>query len=160
LAIELNPQYVKAYCRLSSAYQKMDDKESAKKILQQGLKVAEDTGDHQMVSVIKDELRELNGSAGGMGGMGDFDLGSIMNNPMFAQMAQQMMSNPQMMESMLGSLGGAGGAGGINPGAMFGGEGANSGPGGIPEPPAEMRDKIERLKNDPKFAVSLLFIYS
>eukprot|EP00475_Leptophrys_vorax_P039965 TRINITY_DN7334_c0_g1_i1.p1 TRINITY_DN7334_c0_g1~~TRINITY_DN7334_c0_g1_i1.p1 ORF type:complete len:417 (-),score=114.79 TRINITY_DN7334_c0_g1_i1:192-1412(-) len=133
LAIELNPQYVKAYYRLGTAYQKMDDLENAKKILQQGLKVAEESGDASMVSAIKSELQSLNG-----GGAGDFDLGSILSNPMFGQMAQQMMANPQMMESMLGSFGAGGGA---------------SGPGPAASPPPEMRDKIEKLKSDPKFAV-------
>lgn len=37
--------------------------------------------------------------AGGGGGMPDF--GSIMNNPMFAQMAQNLMSNPDMMSNLM-----------------------------------------------------------
>ena len=116
----------------------MDDKENAKKTLQKGLKVAEKNGDAAMVRAMQDELSTLNE---GPGGMGDFDLGSIMSNPMFANMAQQMMSNPQMMESMLSSLGGMGG-----PGAGLGG-----GPGG--GVPPNMRENIDKMKNDPKFAV-------
>lgn len=39
------------------------------------------------------------GGAGGAGGMPD--LGSIMNNPMFASMAQNLMSNPDMMNNLM-----------------------------------------------------------
>jgi small glutamine-rich tetratricopeptide repeat-containing protein alpha len=39
------------------------------------------------------------GGGGNGGGMPDF--GSIMNNPMFAQMAQKFMSNPSLMQNMM-----------------------------------------------------------
>ncbi|KAI5286085.1 hypothetical protein KEM54_000075, partial [Ascosphaera aggregata] len=40
--------------------------------------------------------------AGGGGGAGGFpDLGSIMSNPMFASMAQNLMSNPDMMSNLM-----------------------------------------------------------
>jgi len=39
------------------------------------------------------------GGAGGMGGMGGLE--GIMNNPMFASMAQKLMSDPQMMSSLM-----------------------------------------------------------
>lgn len=42
------------------------------------------------------------GGAGGAGGAGGMpDLGSIMNNPMFASMAQNLMSNPDMMNNLM-----------------------------------------------------------
>ena len=61
------------------------------------------------------------GGAGGAGGMPD--LSSIMSNPMFASMAQNLMSNPDMMNNLMSNprirdmanqfgAGGAGGAGG------------------------------------------------
>lgn len=63
------------------------------------------------------------GGAGGAGGMPD--LSSIMSNPMFASMAQNLMSNPDMMNNLMSNPrirdmanqfgaggGGAGGAGG------------------------------------------------
>ncbi|KAK8095304.1 uncharacterized protein PG998_001934 [Apiospora kogelbergensis] len=43
----------------------------------------------------------LGGGAGGGGGGGMPDLSSIMSNPMFAQMAQNMMSNPDMMSNLM-----------------------------------------------------------
>ena len=39
--------------------------------------------------------------AGGAGGGGMPDFASIMNNPMFAQMAQNLMSNPDMMNNLM-----------------------------------------------------------
>lgn len=64
--------------------------------------------------------------AGGGGAPGGFDFASIMQNPMFAQMAQSVMSNPGMMEGIMNNprmremadrvggagAGGAGGSGG------------------------------------------------
>jgi small glutamine-rich tetratricopeptide repeat-containing protein alpha len=42
------------------------------------------------------------GGAGGAGGGGGMpDLGAIMNNPMFASMAQNLMSNPDMMNNLM-----------------------------------------------------------
>lgn len=60
------------------------------------------------------------GGPGGGGGGGMPDLSSIMNNPMFAQMAQNVMSNPALMQNMMNnprvremmdSFGGGGGDG-------------------------------------------------
>lgn len=62
------------------------------------------------------------GGAGGGGGGGMPDLGSIMSNPMFASMAQNLMSNPDMMNNLMSnprlremanSFGGGGGGGGM-----------------------------------------------
>ncbi|KFY68839.1 hypothetical protein V496_00761 [Pseudogymnoascus sp. VKM F-4515 (FW-2607)] len=62
------------------------------------------------------------GGAGGAGGGGMPDLSSIMSNPMFASMAQNLMSNPDMMNNLMSNPqirdmasrfgGGAGGGGG------------------------------------------------
>ncbi|KAK1150243.1 Small glutamine-rich tetratricopeptide repeat-containing protein 2 [Aspergillus melleus] len=43
----------------------------------------------------------LGGGGGGQGGGGMPDLSSIMNNPMFANMAQNLMSNPDMMNNLM-----------------------------------------------------------
>lgn len=45
-------------------------------------------------------LASMFGGAGGAGG-GMPDLGAIMNNPMFASMAQNLMSNPDMMSNLM-----------------------------------------------------------
>ncbi|KAK0742142.1 hypothetical protein B0T21DRAFT_327692 [Apiosordaria backusii] len=41
------------------------------------------------------------GGGGGGGGPGGLDFGAIMNNPMFASMAQNLMSNPDMMANLM-----------------------------------------------------------
>ncbi|KAK6087368.1 TPR domain containing protein [Seiridium cupressi] len=66
------------------------------------------------------------GGAGGAGG-GMPDLSSIMSNPMFASMAQNLMSNPDMMSNLMNNprlrqmaeqFGGGGGGGGGGAGGM------------------------------------------
>jgi len=78
---------------------------------------------------------------GGAGGMPD--LGAMMNNPMFAQMAENLMSNPNMLSNlmsnprlrqMMDSVGGGGGAG--EDGAGRGGGGG----GGMPDLGSLMQD--------------------
>ncbi|KPM44856.1 hypothetical protein AK830_g1749 [Neonectria ditissima] len=47
-------------------------------------------------------LASMLGGQGGQGGGGDMpDLGAIMSNPMFASMAQNLMSNPDMMNNLM-----------------------------------------------------------
>lgn len=58
----------------------------------------------------------LGGGGGGGGGMPD--LSAIMQNPMMRNMAQSLMSNPDMMSQLMGSLGGAGRGGGGGGGGM------------------------------------------
>lgn len=88
-------------------------------------------------------LASMLGGGGGAGGMPD--LAGLMNNPMMRQMAQNVMSNPDMMSNimnnprmreMAGQFGGGGG------GAGAGGEaGAEAGQGGgMPDLSALMQD--------------------
>ncbi|OJD15989.1 hypothetical protein AJ78_03821 [Emergomyces pasteurianus Ep9510] len=81
------------------------------------------------------------GAGGGAGGMPD--LSSIMSNPMFANMAQNLMSNPEMMSNLMNNprirqmaenFGGGGGGGGA---------GDNQG-GGLPD--------LSSMMNDPNIA--------
>jgi small glutamine-rich tetratricopeptide repeat-containing protein alpha len=87
-------------------------------------------------------LAGMLGGGGGGGGGGMPDLSSIMSNPMFANMAQNLMSNPEMMgnlmnnprlREMASNFGGGGG-----------GEGGGSGGGGMPD--------MSSLMNDPSIA--------
>lgn len=87
-------------------------------------------------------LASMLGGGGGAGGMPD--LGSLMQNPMMRQMAQNMMSNPDMMNNLMNnprlremanSFGGGAGRG-------AGGAGGNSG--GMPD--------LSSLMNDPNIA--------
>jgi len=90
---------------------------------------------------------------GGRGGGGGPDLSAIMNNPMFAQMAQNLMSNPGAMSGLMNNprvremaqqfgLGGAGGAGagGEEEAGGDAGGGGGGGGGGMPDIAAMMQD--------------------
>lgn len=70
------------------------------------------------------DLSSLAGMFGRGGGSGMPDLSSIMSNPMFASMAQNLMSNPEMLGNLMnnprlaelaGQVGGSGGGGGGSP---------------------------------------------
>ena len=80
---------------------------------------------------------------GGRGGGGGPDLSSIMSNPMFASMAQNLMSNPDMMSNIMNNprirqmaenFGGGGGGG------AGGGEEGRGGGGGMPDIASMMQD--------------------
>ena len=101
------------------------------------------------------DLSSLAGMLGGGGGGGMPDLSSIMQNPMMRQMAQSMMSNPDMMNNLMnnprlremaGQFGGGGGGGGAGrgAGAGSGGAGGGGGGGGMPD--------LSALMNDPSIA--------
>lgn len=82
------------------------------------------------------------GGGGGGGGGGMPDIAGLMNNPMMRQMAQNLMSNPEMMNNLMNNpqlrnmasqFGGGGGGGG-----------AGGGGGGMPD--------MSQLMNDPNIA--------
>ncbi len=102
------------------------------------------------------DLSSLAGMFGGGrgGGGGGPDLSSIMSNPMFANMAQNIMSNPEAMNNLLKNpqlkqmaekfgLGAGGGGGGgasrAGEGGPAGGSGAG-GAGGMPDLASLMQD--------------------
>ena len=96
------------------------------------------------------------GGGGGGGGGGMPDLSSIMQNPMLRNMAQNLMSNPEMMSNVMNNpqlrnmasrFGGGGGAAGGSEGgaaAGAGGGGGGGGGGGMPN--------LSEMMNDPAIA--------
>lgn len=62
-----------------------------------------------------------------MEAMRDPNMANMLNNPMFQNMAQQAMQNPEMLRNMMGAMGGMGGGGG--------GMGGGDGMGGVEEMP-------------------------
>lgn len=96
------------------------------------------------------------GGSGGGGGGGMPDLGSLMSNPMFANMAQNLMSNPDALQGLMNNpqlrgmaerfgLGGGGGAAGAGRGgAGTGGGAGGGGGGGMPD--------LASMMNDPNIA--------
>jgi small glutamine-rich tetratricopeptide repeat-containing protein alpha len=132
-AIEVNPEYVKAYYRLGQVYHDLGNDEQALFTFEKGLEVAKKNGDSTMISSIQDEISRINELSNTQdSGAPNFDLGSIMSNPMFANLASQMMSNPGMMESMLGGMGGGAPAGPTDP---------------------KFKDTLDKMKDKPEFSV-------
>lgn len=94
-------------------------------------------------------LAGMLGGGGGGGGGGMPDLAGLMQNPMMRQMAQNLMSNPDMMNNLMSNPriaemaqqfgGGAGGGAGRGAGAGAGGSG-----GGMPD--------LGSLMSDPSIA--------
>lgn len=150
-ASRVNPQFAKAYSRLGhalfsagryqeavDAYQKGVEVDPTNSVMKSGLETAKQhakKSDSTPTSP-SNQSRDVAGGAGagadplaglaGMGGGGQGgmpDLASLMNNPMLAQMAQQMMGNgglEQMMnnpmiQQMMQRFGGGGGGGGGMP---------------------------------------------
>jgi small glutamine-rich tetratricopeptide repeat-containing protein alpha len=74
-------------------------------------------------------LASMLGGGGGGGGGGMPDLGSLMNNPMFSNMAQSLMSNPDMMNNIMS-----------NPRVRQMAENAGGGGGGMPDMSSLMSD--------------------
>ena len=99
-------------------------------------------------------LASMLGGGGGGGGGGMPDLAGLMQNPMMRQMAQNLMSNPDMMNNLMSNpriaemaqqFGGGGGAGGAaGAGGAGRGGGGGGGGGGMPN--------LSELMNDPSIA--------
>ena len=95
----------------------------------------------------------MGGGRGGGGGMPD--LGSLMSNPMFANMAQNLMSNPEALQGLMNNpqlrgmaerfgLGGGGGGAGAGGAGRGGAGGQGGGGGGMPD--------LASMMNDPSIA--------
>lgn len=172
LATATDPKYTKAWSRLGLAKFALGDAKGAMEAYKQGIdaegnggseamkkgyetakrKAAEQEQDEDINDVAEQESARGAGAGGmpdlasmfGGGGGGMPDLGSLMQNPMMRQMAQSLMSNPDMMNNimsnprlreMAGQFGGGGG------GAATGG---GAGSGGMPD--------LSALMNDPNIA--------
>lgn len=107
-SIELDPFYTKAHYRLALCEQKLERREDALETLRKAITVDRQYNHGSMVDAlqqlstqIESEMNPKTQSA-----PGGFDLGSMMNNPMFQQMASQFMQDPSAMEGLMKGLGG------------------------------------------------------
>jgi small glutamine-rich tetratricopeptide repeat-containing protein alpha len=155
-AVDADPKYTKAWSRLGLARFALGDAKGSMEAYQKGIEYEGNGGSDAMkkgYETAKKRVAELEagegseededravggGGGGGMpdlasmfggGGGGMPDLSSIMSNPMFASMAQNLMSNPDAMSSIMNNPrlremanqfggGGAGGEGGRGGGGM------------------------------------------
>jgi small glutamine-rich tetratricopeptide repeat-containing protein alpha len=163
-AVAADPKYTKAWSRLGLACFALNDPKASMDAYAKGIENEGNGGSETMkrgYETAKKRVEELEAGGdsddedvsrgpagmpdlssmanmfggGGAGGGGMPDLSSIMSNPMFASMAQKMMSNPDMMNKLMN-----------NPqlANMFGGGGAGGGGGGMPD--------ISALMSDPSIA--------
>ncbi|KAH7414150.1 hypothetical protein DE146DRAFT_639458 [Phaeosphaeria sp. MPI-PUGE-AT-0046c] len=176
MAVAADPNYSKAWSRLGLANYVLGDAKGAMEAYKKGMD-AEGGGSEVMrkgYETAKKKVEEEGGDVGapdaprgapGAGGMPDLsslasmlgggggggggmpDLAGLMQNPMMRQMAQNLMSNPDMMSnlmnnpqiaSMANQFAGRGGAGGEGAGGQGGGGG------GMPD--------LASLMNDPNIA--------
>ncbi len=126
-AVAVDPNYTKAWSRLGLAKFALGDAKGSMEAYRQGIEHEGNGGSDAMkkgfetakMRVAQLEAEEaaateatreagagtpnlgdmFGGGGGGGGGMPDF--GSIMNNPMFASMAQNLMSNPDLMNNLM-----------------------------------------------------------
>ncbi|KAJ5741563.1 Hsc70 cochaperone (SGT) [Penicillium manginii] len=128
LATTVDPKYSKAWSRLGLARFDMGDYHAAKEAYESGIAAEGNGGSDAMKRgletsnrKIEEELDTASGaSRGGAGGMPDLaslagmfggggagggggmpDLSSMMSNPMFSQMAQNLMGNPDMLNNLM-----------------------------------------------------------
>jgi small glutamine-rich tetratricopeptide repeat-containing protein alpha len=122
-AIEINPNYSKAYSRLGhalfsnkeykeaeKAYEKAAEFEPNNANIKAALATCKShTGNSSSVTATENPTPRSApgagaggfpgmGGMGGMPGLGGMDFGSLLSNPALMNMAQQMMSNPQMAQ--------------------------------------------------------------
>jgi len=183
MAVAADPKYSKAWSRLGLAKYVLGDAQGAMEAYKAGMdaegggsevmrkgyetakrKVEEEGGDVGAPDAARGapgggggmpDLSALAGMFGGGGGGGGGmpDLAGLMNNPMMRQMAQNLMSNPEMVNNLMSNpqvaqmaerfgVGRGAGAGGAGAGA--GGAAGEGGGGGMPD--------LSSLMNDPNIA--------
>ena len=129
LAVATDPKYTKAWSRLGLALFALGDAKGSMEAYQKGIDAEGNGGSDAMkrgFETAKKKVEEEGGevdatrSAGGGGGLPDLgalagmlgggggaggggmpDLAGLMNNPMMRQMAQNLMSNPEMMNNIM-----------------------------------------------------------
>ncbi|KAI4181082.1 MAG: hypothetical protein LQ346_006861 [Caloplaca aetnensis] len=144
LAVSADPKYTKAWSRLGLARFVLGDAKGSMEAYQKGIEYEGNGGSEAMKKGFKtakekveeeekegasgDSDREATGPTRGAGGGGMPDLGGLMNNPMFASMAQNLMSNPEALQGLMNNprlremaqgMGGGGGGGMPDIGAMM-----------------------------------------
>ncbi|KAF7196444.1 Small glutamine-rich tetratricopeptide repeat-containing protein 2 [Pseudocercospora fuligena] len=171
LATATDPKYTKAWSRLGLARFALGDAKGAMEAYKQGIDAEGSGGSDAMkkgYETAKKKVEELEGAeaaeqaeeetergAGGMpdlgglasmlgggGGGGMPDLGSLMQNPMMRQMAQNLMSNPEAMSNLMTNPALRNMASQFGGGRGGGGEGGSGG--GMPD--------LSALMNDPNIA--------
>lgn len=128
-AIKLDPNYSKAYCRMGLAYVNLDDPQRARDSYKKAVELDPSESNVNNLKLAEQKLSEQQ-AAFGQG----FNFSNLLNNPALMNVAQQMMSDPNM-QNMFANLMGGGGAAASQPE----GSGSETQEGGGPSIDAFMR---------------------
>ncbi|XP_052256795.1 small glutamine-rich tetratricopeptide repeat-containing protein beta-like isoform X2 [Dreissena polymorpha] len=157
-ALTIDPLYSKAYGRMGIAYTALEDHESAFECYRKALELDPDNQSYQNnLEIAEQKLQESAANAGfgmGLGGgmPGMPGIGALLNNPAMMQMAQQMMSNPEMQNMMANMMQGMsqGGQGGdFNSILQMGQQMAQQMQAQNPELVNQLREQMGRPPNPP-----------
>lgn len=127
-ALQLDPEYGKAYARMGFAYLSMNKLTDAQASYERALSLDPNNQSYKdNLDAVKEKIALFPEAAaggtsggappfpgqGGMPNLGGMDFNQILNNPMFVQMTQQLMNDPnmrnrfaQMADSFLGGMAG------------------------------------------------------
>lgn len=114
-AIEIDPQYSKAYGRMGLAYASLNDHYRARDCYKKAVELDPSNESYKSnLSIAEEKVAEMERQdplSALAGGLGNFDIGSVLQNPALMQMASQVMADPAMQNLMTNIMGGlAGGA--------------------------------------------------
>jgi len=130
-AIDMDPNYGKAYGRMGLAYSCVDKHKEAIDCFKKAIDLEPENESYRSnLKLAQDKLNAAGGISAGPqpggfpAGLGNMDIGSLLGNPALMNMAQTMMSDPNMqamMGQMMGGMGGgAGGQGAPGPNNLDG----------------------------------------
>ncbi|XP_068243176.1 small glutamine-rich tetratricopeptide repeat-containing protein alpha-like isoform X2 [Palaemon carinicauda] len=124
-ALQIEPQYSKAYGRMGLAYSSLNNHLQAKTCYLKALELEPDNESYKgNLAIAEEKLQSepsqptvnpfagiggLGGLFGGATGPGGPDLTGLLNNPALMNMATQLMSDPNMQSMMSNLMGGMGG---------------------------------------------------
>ena len=111
-AIEIDPNYSKAYGRMGLAYASLNDHHRARDCYKRATELDPTNDSYRSnLSIAEEKVAELERQdplSALAGGLGNFDIGSVLQNPALMQMASQVMSDPAMqnlMTNLMGNIG-------------------------------------------------------
>lgn len=99
-AIDMDANYGKAYGRLGLAYSSIEKHKEAVDCFQKAIEIEPDNEGYKSNLKLAQERLQSVGSPGQINAMGGLDLGNILNNPVLMNMAQSLLTDPNMQQMM------------------------------------------------------------
>ncbi|KAI1289984.1 Small glutamine-rich tetratricopeptide repeat-containing protein alpha [Halotydeus destructor] len=105
-AIQIDDTYSKAYGRMGLAYASLNDHHRARECYKKASELDPQNESYKNnLAIAEEKVAELERSnpLGALGGLGGFDIGSVLSNPALMNMASQMMQDPNM-QNLIGNM--------------------------------------------------------